>query len=133
MAQSAEGVGVGIVKGEGADARHGVPDPGPQLVSPVRRTLHCVGGHLHLLLPPDGADAHGLTFQILKNGLNFLHRIHLGAVDVGNDISFLKAAVTGRGLAARIGGDLGEPYHHHAVRKELDAHRPAQRYHRLHR
>ena len=73
VSQRAEGPGGRLVKGHGADSRHGIANPRAQLVAAVGGALHCLRGHLHLLLPAQRADAHCLALQLLEHSPNFFN------------------------------------------------------------
>ena len=106
VAQGPEGAGLGAVEGDGTDARHGVPNPGPQLILPIRRAQHCLGGQLHLLVVPNGSDAHGLPLQLLQEGGDLLNGVHLRGVDVGDDVPLPQPAGLGRVHRSLLGGDF---------------------------
>ena len=120
--QGAEEPGGGLIEGHGADTGHGVPDPRPQTVGAVGAGGG-LGGELHLLLVPDGADAHLISLQLLEHRPDLLNGVHLGVVDVGDDVALAEPAGAGRGALPCLAGHVGKPYHQHAVRKELDTHR----------
>ena len=88
MAQRAKDAGGRVIKGNGPDPSHGVPDPRPPLVAAVCAALDRLDRHLDLLFPPLGPDAHGLSSCLLENGLHFFNGVHLFLIQVGNDISF---------------------------------------------
>ena len=129
MAQRAEGAGLRVIKGEGADSGHGIPNPRPQLIGAVGTAFDGLGGELHLLVPPDGPDAHPIPLQALEHRLDLFNGVHLGIVDVGDDVTLAQTAVLGGRAASRLAGDLRQPYHQYAVGEHLDAHRPTQRHH----
>ena len=84
-------------------------------------------GELHLLVIPDGPDAHGLPLQLLEQGGHFLNGIHLGGVDMGDDVPLLQPAVLGWVHIAGVRGYLRSTHHHNAIGEELDTHGTAHR------
>ena len=94
VAQGAEEAGGGVIEGHSADAGHGIPNPGPQLIGSVVAGDR-LGGELDLLVPPHGPDAHLVPLQILEDLPDLLDGVHLGVVDVGDDVPLLQAAGPG--------------------------------------
>ena len=95
-----------VHEGQGADARHGVSNPGSQLVFAIRAALGGLGGHLSALIVPDHRQFHLLAVQVLEDGLDFLDGVHLGVIDVGDHVPFLQAAGPGGGGHPFLGGDV---------------------------
>ena len=126
VAQGAEEAGLRVVKGQGADARHGVPDPGPQFVLAVVAGLGGVGGYLLADVVPSDGEGHRLPLELLEHGLDGLNGAHLGAVDVGDHVPRLEPAGPGRGGQPLVGGEVRQPHHQHPLGEEFDSHGLAQ-------
>ena len=118
MSQSAEGVGGGIIEGDGADARHAVPDPGPQPPGAVggQHRLRRQGQLLSAAGDPQLHDA-----SALEQGRELLGALHLGAVSGLDHVPHLEAAVRPRRQHAAAGLHLRQADDHHALGEQLDA------------
>ena len=129
VAQRPKGPCIRVVVGHCTNARHGIPQPCSQFIGAIGGTLYRLGGDLHRLSVPHGPDRHLLPADLRQLLLDLLHRVHLGGVDVGDDVPFLQSALPGRDHRTLRRRDLGKAHHQNTVRKQFDTYRPAHRDH----
>ena len=95
VAQCAEGTAVWIIIGHGADAGHGVPDPGTDGILPLVILFRRNGQCHSLCAPPDLEVRRGLT-GVLQQGLELLRGGHRNAAALDDDVTGLQSALPGR-------------------------------------
>ena len=116
--QRAEGAGGGVIKSYRADARHAVPDPGPQPPGAVG-AQHRLGGQFQFPAVPGHVQVHPVS--ALEQGGELLGALHLLAVGRLDHVSHLQSALRAGGEHAGAGLHLRQADDHHALGKQLDA------------